>query len=33
MKVIFFFYLAFTALTLGTQIMAYLTYYARQNKH
>lgn len=33
MKAIIFFYLAFTALTLGTQIMSYMTYKARQQKH
>lgn len=33
MKAIIFFYLAFAALTLGAQIMAYMTYQARQQKH
>lgn len=33
MKAIIFFYLAFTALTLGAQIMAYMTHKAHQQKH
>jgi hypothetical protein len=33
MEAIIYFYLAFAALTLGAQIMAYMTHKAQQQKH
>lgn len=33
MKVILYFYLAFTALAFGTQVMAYVTQEMRRQKH
>lgn len=33
MKALIYFYLAFTALTFGVQVMAYLTHELRRQKH